>query len=59
MTSIYDYTECHDIAFNMTPPKFANFDEAVAWVKTQMMEGESSTIITNIAEILCISQGMD
>ena len=20
LRSIYDYTECHDIAFNMTPP---------------------------------------
>lgn len=50
------YSELHEIADAMSPPKFANSTEAREWVRGQLLECESQQIIDTVAEILMLNQ---
>lgn len=51
--SVYDYSECDEIAYEMrvreNPPHFASFHEAAAWVRERMPEA-TEQVKDNIAD---------
>lgn len=48
MDSIYEFSECDEVASRLNPPTFADFDAATAWVR-ERMPGESYQVIDNVA----------
>ena len=51
MANMYDYSECDEVADNMTLTRRLSFDDAIAIVNTQMPD-EGYVIRSNVAESL-------